>query len=179
MMMSGMKIRSILIVLLSVAIVLYVALGTVVGADFSFNALLAYITLLLVMGSSFYSSYAKLKASAGDGVIEEREELDQIGDRYGVFEEETEAEDAESETAKEEQKKSRPKIFTWSNIMLGSKLFFSLYRLLAYGVMIIAVLYLIRHEIFNPYGFIAGILAAFLAVLALLGVSLKRENTEN
>lgn len=171
-----MKIRSTLVILLLAGAGLYAGLGVVAGAAFSLNATLAYVTILFVMGSSFYSSYVKLSSQTAHAHIDEREELDKIGDRYGVFEEDLEDEIDEAE--REETKKNSPKMFTWSNIMLGSKLFFSLYRLMAYGIMVIVVLYLVRHEMFEPYGFIAGVLAAFIVVVALLGISLRRANRD-
>lgn len=129
------------------------------------NTQIAYFSALLVMLASFWG-YTRKVMPQGDveavDVQEAREPYDMIGDKYGVFDEEeyqqvdTSESDDSTEKGKETlPRKERMKRF-FSKLMLGSQIFFSAYRIMAYGLLIGGVFYLIRQGEWQVFPYILG-----------------------
>lgn len=129
------------------------------------NTQIAYFSALLVMLASFWG-YTRKVMPVGDeesvDVQEAREPYDMIGDKYGVFDDEeyeqVNTSDASNTAEKGKEtlpRKERMKRF-FSKLMLGSQIFFSIYRLIAYGLLIGGVFYLIRQGEWQVFPYILG-----------------------
>lgn len=136
------------------------------------NSQTGYFSALFVMVASFWGYQRKIKSAQSDDtpveVHEDRDAFDEIGDKYGVFDEyETVDTDSEEEIESEKPKKSRKERFGifMSKLSLGSKLFFSVYRLFAYALLILGVLYLVRHDIWNVFAYIIGTTLTMVSVM--------------
>ena len=118
---------------------------------FLLNTQLAFISSLLIVMGSFYG-YKKVvqKRSATPGP----DTIDQIEDRFGLYEEESPQEAKELfEREKERVKKGG----ALKHFFSTSSAFFSPYRLIGYGVLALMVLWLIGRGIFEPLSFLLGL----------------------
>ena len=118
---------------------------------FLLNTQLAFISSLLIVMGSFYG-YKKVvqKRSATPGP----DTIDQIEDRFGLYEEESPQEAKELfEREKERVKKGG----ALKHFFSTSSAFFSPYRLVGYGVLALMVLWLIGRGIFEPLSFLLGL----------------------
>ena len=139
-------------------IVILLDLG-VIGASFFahspyflLNTQLAFISSLLIVMGSFYG-YKKIvqKRSATPGP----DTIDQIEDRFGLYEEQKLPQEAKElfEREKERVKKGG----ALKHFLHTSGAFFSPYRLIGYGVLALMVLWLIGRGIFEPLSFLLGL----------------------
>jgi len=135
------------------------------------NFLLAFVSAVAIMTGTYYGYKRSIQNSVETAPLEDDDEERVAGDKYGIlFDDDREVETIEDVKAlKKEMKK-----FSFSNLLLGSKIFFSFYRLFGYLFLVGVVLYLIRHEIFIISGFILGVFATTVALIISMYV-VRRE----
>lgn len=106
-------------------------------------------------------------------IPEEREELDKIDDKYCLFDEEenvVEKELSKEEFVKlykEEKKKNAGFKQSFSNLFKSGRGIFNPFRLGAYVFLCLAMLFLIRQELFSALPFLVGIGAVPISSLFL------------
>lgn len=166
--------RSMVVLYLAVPAIAAVASYLSAGGLFALNLLAAYLSSVMIMTASYFGYRQNLsdKSESAEPVQEwERDIVDDIGNPHGILDEEVAV--CALPQQEEARKESKPRTFTWGNLMLGSKIFFSLYRIVAYMVLVGVVMALIRQEAFLPWGFMLGILVALVPLLVIL-LGLKR-----
>ena len=136
------------------------------------NTQIAFISSMLITFASFisYKIVVQKRVEAGDK-REYREFYDELEDRYNVFSEE----DDEDEI-KEVPKPKKRGSFSLMLMSLVSTLSgaLSIYRVVAYAILFISIMYLIRHNLFHPIAFFVG-LSVVPLVSAVSGVFLRRD----
>jgi len=139
------------------------------------NSATAYISTTLVAALSFlgyYKGIAKDGTEPVDSAEDDKYEYDQFyGDKYGVLD----GDIIDENGGEAQQKEEKTKRFSIQNLLMGSKIFFSLYRVSAYLILVIALLYLIDSEMFNPWGYITGVVANTFAII-LIALKLRSSN---
>lgn len=149
-----------------------IALSMYMGGAWLLNTQVAFICSMLVVFASFYSYKGMIaKKLENMEISQERDLLDKIDDKHELFEEE-EAQDLMSEEEfKEFYKEERAKLSgtkkSFSNLFKSWSGALGIFRLLAYVVLFISVLVLIKNEFFEPIAFIFGISALPLATVIL------------
>jgi len=129
------------------------------GGDWLLNTQVAFVCSLLITLASFRSYQRFVERRVDAGLIPE--------DKYEQFYTEDETEDEE---AKQEIKPSKIGFKqSFQNLALSYKSALSLYRIVAYGVLFVAVLFLIRHDQLDAVAFFIGLsvvpLASIVSVL--------------
>ena len=132
------------------------------------NSQLAFIASLLIILGSFqgYKKVVQKKSHLGRDII------DEIEDRFELYNEEENRHLSAKELFEEEKKKVKSQK-AMKNFILGLGGFFSMYRLLGYLFLVIAVMMLIRRSMFEPLSFLLGL--AILPVSAMLYALFSRE----
>ncbi len=135
------------------------------------NTQVAFISSMLITFASFisYKIVVQKRVEAGDK-REYREFYDELEDRYNLFSEE------DDDEIKEVPKPKKRGAFSLMLVSLVSTISgaLSIYRVVAYAVLFISVMYLIRHNLFNPVAFFVG-LSVVPSVSAVSGVFLRRD----
>jgi hypothetical protein len=149
------------------------------GGLWLINTQVAFISSLLVIFASFLSYKGMIEKKLENGEIgEERDLLDKIDDKYELFEESEMKEEKELSKEefvkiyKQERKKSSGIKQSLANLFKSGRGVFNPFRLGAYAFLCLAMLFLIRQELFSAIPFLVGIGAIPLASL-LLGFTLK------
>ena len=120
---------------------------------FVLNTQLAFIASLLIVFGSFYG-YKKVVQKKMQHVT--RDAIDEIEDRFELYDESEPIEDAKA-LFEEEKRKVKGFGKGLKNFARTSSGFFSPYRLLGYAFMVIAVLVLIKRGVFEPWSFLIGL----------------------
>lgn len=138
---------------------------------------------LFIMLATFYSHYHRvLEASKHEEcVILEEMKARRKEDPYELFEEEEAQESPAPEIAPDEEitretlKRWKPQgRFSLEGLRLGARLSLSLYRLIAYALLIGGVFYLIRHEILHAPALALGIFSVSVSLLGALWMERNR-----
>jgi len=141
--------------------VLVIVLSLVQGGDWLLNTQLAFVCSLLITFASFRSYHTFVQRRVDAGLIP-----DDKFDKY--YEDDKEDEDDEKESATPRVAKIGFKQ-SFQNLALSYKSALSLYRIVSYGVLFLAVLFLIRHDTLDAIAFFVGLsvvpLSSFLSVL--------------
>ena len=132
------------------------------------NSQLAFIASLFITLGSFYGykGVVQKKSHLGRDIIEE------IEDRFELYSQEKSQQLNAKELFEEERAKIK-KQKALKNFMLGVGGFFSIYRLLGYLFLVVAILMLIRRAVFEPISFLLGL--AVLPVSAMIYALFSRE----
>ncbi|AHJ12351.1 putative membrane protein [Sulfurospirillum multivorans DSM 12446] len=141
--------------------VLVVLLSLFQGGDWLLNTQMAFVCSLLITLASFRSYHTFVERRVDAGLIP-----DDKFDRY--YEDDKEDDDDEQESVAPSVAKVGFKQ-SFQNLALSYKSALSLYRILSYGVLFLAVLFLIRHDTLDAVAFFVGLsvvpLSSFLSVL--------------
>jgi len=161
------------------ASVFLILLSLFMGGLWLINTQVAFICSMLVIFASFFSYKGMIEQKLENGEIpEERDELDKIDDKYSLFNEEDSIEEKELtkeefvKIYKEEKKKNKGFKQSILNLFRSGKGIFNPFRLGAYIFLCIAILFLIRQELFSAVPFLVGIGAVPISSL-LLGFIIK------
>ena len=137
-----------------------IILSLVQGGDWLLNSQIAFVCSLLITLASFRSYATFVERRVDAGLIPD--------DKFDKYYED----DKEDDDEKENEEPKSPKIGfkqSFQNLALSYKSALSLYRLVAYGVLFLAVLFLIRHDNLDAIAFFVGLsvvpLSSFLSVL--------------
>ena len=121
------------------------------GGEWRINTQLAFICSLLITFATFRSYSMLVQSRLENGMIP--------ADKYEVYYKDSK-DDEEDEDDIVEEKKPEAKIEVkqgFQNLALSYKSALSLYRIVAYGILFIVLLYLIRHDKLNAFAFFVGL----------------------
>ncbi len=184
-----MGLPKLLLVFLCVITLLCLGVWIGFGVIFTLNFTFALLSFHLIVGIVFYTQKCKVQSLIQNATQEELEALAQsYKSKQEIAEEEEEEFWEESQKIEEEklsisakntesQEESAPnpskkrfwKNFSVINAKTGVKMFFYPLRLLAYGFLVLGILILIHHQVFDSLAFFSGLIVAnILIVLALL-----------
>lgn len=159
--------------------------------DWLYTTQIGFFTSSLVIAASMASYRRMIEKRLEYGAVpieDERDELDKIDDPYDLYEDETSSSinEEERELSKEEfveiykEEKSRQKAQkrSISELLRDSKAFLSIYRLGAYGLLILGFFYLNRHDYLHiPSYFFALTVPPVIVVIILMreGKAMQKE----
>ncbi len=130
------------------------------GGDWLLNTQIAFICSLLITLASFRSYHTFVTRRVDAGLIPD--------DKFDKYYEDDQEEDDEKENVAPHVAKVGFKQ-SFQNLALSYKSALSLYRILSYGILFLAVLFLIRHDNLDAIAFFVGLsvvpLSSFLSVL--------------
>lgn len=133
------------------------------GGDWLLNTQMAFVCSLLITLASFRSYHTFVERRVDAGLIPD----DKFDKYYEDDKEEDDDDDAQESVAPRVTKVGFKQSF--QNLALSYKSALSLYRILSYGVLFLAVLFLIRHDNLDAIAFFVGLsvvpLSSFLSVL--------------
>lgn len=134
---------------------------------FLLNSQLAFIASLLIVLGSFYGYARMVKKRAH---MRGRDIIDEIEDRFELYEEPPKSNVSAKEIFEEEKAKIKAKRVGIKNFLKSSNAFFSPFRLFGYLVLVVAILFLVRHRLFEAGSFLVGlaVVPASAMLLALL-----------
>ena len=145
-----------------------IGVSSFMGGLWLLNTQVAFICSMIITFSSFYA-YGRMvnrRLDAGDVVLEEEKDED---DPYGLYVEETTQEVPKDfkTMVKEEKAKLKSKGNSTRNTLRSFSGLLFPYRLLAYGFLVIAFLYLQRQGLFEVAPFLLGLAIVPLSSLIL------------
>ncbi|BCD67923.1 hypothetical protein [Nitratiruptor sp. YY09-18] len=129
---------------------------------FLLNSQLGFIAALLVIMGSFYGYKRFIQARQNS---QKTDIIDTIEDRFDLYSEETHEERSAKELFEEERAKSKAKGAGLKHFLSTAPGFFSPYRLFGYLFLVVAVLVLIRKNLFEPWSFLAGLSVVPVSVI--------------
>ena len=139
--------------------VFVIVLSLMQGENWLLNTQIAFVCSLLITLASFRSYHIFVTRRVDAGLIPD----DKFDKYYEDDKEDDEKENVAPNVAKVGFKQS------FQNLALSYKSALSLYRILSYGVLFLAVLFLIRHDNLDAIAFFVGLsvvpLSSFLSVL--------------
>ncbi|WP_228448596.1 hypothetical protein [Sulfurospirillum diekertiae] len=140
--------------------VLVILLSLIQGGEWLLNTQIAFVCSLLITLASFRSYHTFVTRRVDAGLIPD--------DKFDKYYEDDQEEDDEKENVTPRVAKVGFKQ-SFQNLALSYKSALSLYRILSYGVLFLAVLFLIRHDNLDAIAFFVGLsvvpLSSFLSVL--------------
>ena len=142
------------------------------------NTQVAFICSMLIIFASFLSYKGMIEKRLENGEIpDEVDELDKIDDKFRLFEEDEEDKELSKEEFvkyyKEQRKKSSGFKQSFSNLFKSGRGVFNPFRLIAYAFLCIAMLFLIKNNLFSAIPFLVGIGAVPISSV-VLGLFLKK-----
>lgn len=141
-----------------------IAVSSFMGGVWLLNTQVAFICSMFITFTSFYSYSNRVKKRLDSGVdLEEEGDED---DPYGMYEEVEAPKSEDFKTMVKEEKKRLKQRSPKNTLRSLSGLFFP-YRLLAYGFLFLAFLYLQRHDLFSALPFLLGLAVVPLSSLVL------------
>ena len=139
------------------------------------NTQIGFFSSALVMIASMISYRRMVTARVENNIItldDSKDVIDKLEDPHDLYSEEnveTEAgEKAFSDVVKEEKKKLKENRRTLFQVLKDTKAALSLYRLGAYGVLILGFLYLNRHGLLHVPSYIVGLSFPIVIMVVLL-----------
>ena len=139
---------------------LVILLSLIQGGEWLLNTQIAFVCSLLITLASFRSYHTFVTRRVDAGLIPD--------DKFDKYYEDDQEEDDEKENVTPRVAKVGFKQ-SFQNLALSYKSALSLYRILSYGVLFLAVLFLIRHDNLDAIAFFVGLsvipLSSFLSVL--------------
>jgi hypothetical protein len=123
------------------------------------NTQVAFISSLLIVLASFFSYKNMVDKRLLDGDAgDDRDVLDSIDDKYELYDEKEEASVIEfKEIYKQERKKSSEVKKSLVNLFKSWSGALSVFRIISYGVLFVALLVLIKQGLFEPIAFLVGV----------------------
>ncbi len=161
-----MSIRKLSFVYL-IADFLLIAVSIYLGGLWLLNTQVAFILSMIITFASFFSYKVMIEKRIEEGDKREyRDFYDELDDAYNLYEDEIDLKNrAEEITKKVEKKSSFYRMF--ANLASSISGALSLYRLLSYLLLVVVILYMIRHEVFSPIAFFVGI--SVVPIASLIG----------
>ena len=139
------------------------------------NTQIGFISATLVMIASMISYRRMVNARVENNIItidDSKDVIDKLEDPYDLYSEEIKEEESDtkefSEVVKEEKKKLKENKRTLFQVLKDTKAALSIYRLGAYGVLILGFLYLNRHGLLYIPAYIIALSLPPVIVVAVL-----------
>jgi len=154
----------------SIVLVILATLAWFVGGQITvLNVIAGYISAMLIVAASAFGYY-RLVDGAGEVATNHNlpDITEQIDDKYRLWDEDSEVSDDPKELLKEERLRLKRSKRGLKSIIETSKPAISIYRLVAYIVLIITVSQLISRDCFEAVAFLLGSIVAPLLVAGYL-----------
>jgi hypothetical protein len=137
-----------------------IVLSAFMGKFWLLNTQVAFICSTLITLASFYSYKRSInkRIDMGDNGIY-KDSYDELEDPYNLFEEEADKKE------KQAKKKGGAVTYVIKGFASGIGGALNIYRIVAYGILIVSFLYLNRHNLFNPIPFFLGLSVVPIASL--------------
>ena len=179
----NIKMKNIIKILSSVALVLALGSFFIVDDSVSSSLLIGYFTSSLIMMASMKSYQTFVERSVSMGLIpdDERDTIDKVEDPYMLFDDEEidESKDKDLvEVVKEERAKLKGNGRSFLDVLKDSKTSLSPYRLLAYVSMIMGFIYLQKNEILDIKTYLISISIPMIVVIISL-IWISNDNKES
>ncbi len=143
---------------------LFISYSFFASRYFLLNSQLAFISSLFIVLGSFWG-YKRVVQKRID--ITGRDSIDEIEDRFELYEETKPCDKSPREILEEEKARIKSKRAGLRHFVMGAGGFFSPFRLAGYGVLVVSILVLIRKGLFEPMSFLAGLAIVPIAALVL------------
>jgi len=133
-----------------------------------------YLSSIAVIAASAYSFFNMVKSKAGtpqDPAFYERDPIDKIEDPYMLYDDEDSTEELSLKEQKKLYKAQKP---TTSQALKSSTASLSVYRLLAYGLLVLGFFYLRDNNLFTPISYIIGLTLPVMVVVTVLFIQRGR-----
>ena len=135
--------------------VVLIAASVFAGGWWLINTQLAFVCSMLITFASFFSYKIMVEKKIDSKDYGSQEDTyNNLEDPYKVFEEDEEKVPIKETPRPKKITKLRSMVYGLVSTISGA---FSLYRVLAYGILFLAILYLIRHDIFAAIPFFIGL----------------------
>ena len=175
---------------LSVFTLLVSLLGAAMGWVFGFaaaeNFLIAFWSAVLVVAASTYS-YKQMVSTAPEHSVQLPPDVtEKMDDRFELWRETIEEEkemvpDAANvkTVLADEKARLQNNRLSWRARLQHARPALSLYRLIAYGILLYSLVYLISHDHFSPLFYFLGVGVATFGIATILYRSIKDLNPKN
>jgi hypothetical protein len=168
----SLKILKVLLLVDLLLLVISIAFGTKLWI---YNTQVGFISATLIMIASVISYRRMVNTRVEHGIVtmdDSKDVIDKLEDPYDLYSEEVTEEKTEedlAEVVKEERKKLKQSKRSLGQTLKDTKAALSVYRLGAYGVLILGFMYLNRHELLHiPSYLLALSLPPMIIVIMLL-----------
>lgn len=133
------------------------------------NFLAGYFSALLVFSAAALGYWQMVQGSAQTVPHHDLpDEMERIDDRFGLWEESSEEIEDASKLLKEEKNRLKQQKRGFKEFLKTTKPALSIYRVVAYAILVYAVYRLISAQIFEPVIYLVGVAVAAFAVVTLL-----------
>lgn len=168
-MMTMKKISNIAILAFVVLVILTISAWFIGGQITMLNAVAGFVSAMLVVAASAFGYY-RLVDGAGEVTTNHNlpDITEQIDDKYGLWDEDSEVLDDPKELLKEQRLRLKRSKRGLKSIVKTSKPAISIYRLIAYVILIVTVYKLISANMFEAVAFLSGSTVAPLLVAGYL-----------
>lgn len=160
--MMGCKYRC-LIIFLCINIVFAIASMIMWQNTGVVNFEVGFFSFLIVLYSTYISLQKKLKRELENAQQQDIEESSKDGSTTNPENEQN-----------TDDKKSKPR-FSFSNLILGMQLSMGIFRIIAYVILIVGIVFLMGKNIFLAIPYIVGIMICLLSVITLKYLSSRAE----
>lgn len=163
------KISNIVVIAFFVLVILAVSALIMGGQIIMLNATAGFISAMLVIAASAFGYY-RLVDGAGEAATNHNlpDITEQIDDKYGLWDEDSKFLDNPKELLKEEKLRLKRSKRGLKSIIKTSKPAISIYRLVAYIILVVTVYKLISVDYFEPIAFITGTTVAIFLIVVFL-----------
>ncbi len=145
---------------------LLIALSIYFGGLWLLNTQVAFVLSMIITFASFFSYKVMIEKRIEEGDKREyRDFYDELDDAYNLYEDENDPKTKVEEITKTKVEKKSGFYRMFANLASSISGALSLYRLLSYILLIVVILYMIRHEVFSPIAFFVGISVVPIASL--------------
>lgn len=127
------------------------------------NFEVGFFSFLIVLYSTYISLQKKLKRELENAQQQDIEESSKDGSTINPENEQN-----------TDDKKSKPR-FSFSNLILGMQLSMGIFRIIAYVILIVGIVFLMGKNIFLAIPYIVGIMICLLSVITLKYLSSRAE----
>ena len=154
----------------SIVLVILTALAWFVGGQITvLNVVAGYISTMLIVAASAFGYYRLVDGASEVATNHNLLDItEQIDDKFGLWDEDSEVVDDPKELLKEERLRLKRSKRGLKSIVKTSKPAISIYRLVAYIVLITTVYQLISRDCFEAVAFLFGSTVASLLVAGYL-----------
>ena len=173
--MTKTTIRNLALLLLLFALLGGGAAYALAGENATLNFLIAYVGAAFVVAASGFGYWQMVAGSETSAPHHDLPDIvESLDDRFGLWEEESEPPSDAAEALKREKaglKESKP---SWRRRLRTARPALSVYRLVAYALLLAGLLWLIRNDRFEAVAYLAGAGAAPMLIAVTLYVANRR-----
>ncbi len=148
---------------------------TFADGDASLNYLIAYFSATFVVAASGFGYWQMVEGSETSIPHHDLPDaVERVDDRFGLWEEEAEPPTDAAEMLKREKKRLKEAKMGWRQRLRTARPALSIYRIVAYVVLLAGIFWLIRHDRFEAVAYLAGAAVAPMLIAVTLYVANRR-----